>query len=38
MQSGKLTIAQEMQAVTVMKILHGEKQMSQAVAVDHSWS
>ena len=38
MQCGKLAIAQEMQAVTVMKILHGEKQMSQAVAVDHSWS
>jgi len=27
-----------MQAVSVMKILHGEKQMSQTVTVDHSWS
>jgi len=34
----KLIISQEMQAVSVMKILHGEKLMSQTVTVDHSWS
>lgn len=30
--------SQEIQAVSAMKILHGEKPMSQAVTVDHSWS
>jgi len=30
----KLIISQEIQAVSVMKILHGEKLMSQAVTVD----
>jgi len=30
--------SQEVQAVSAMKILHGEKPMSQAVTVDRSWS
>jgi len=30
--------SQEIQAVSAMKILHGEKLTSQAVTVDHSWS
>lgn len=30
--------SQEIQAVNAMKILHGEKPMSQAVTVDRSWS
>lgn len=30
--------SQEVQTVSAMKILHGEKPMSQAVTVDRSWS